>query len=278
MNHLFDLDANQLTESEKQIIDFFYKNEQVIPFLSINEISQSIGVSNATLTRFSKKVGFKSFKELKLSLVTKREATPSSKLQNALEFEETNELPATMIYRDIQQLLETLEQVDATVFQNAAQAIIEKERIFIFSKGVAQSLGHLLEFRLRRFGIQIQNINQSGSEIFETLHALKKTDLVILFCFSKTPRETQVVFDYAKKNGIETICFTDRLHPQMQQIATYPFYISRGNSNEYHSLTSTISFIDALIVAVHRLAPPSYHEQLEKIHQLKESYKKEIPR
>src|SRR5699024_5268399 len=82
MEDLFHIEHSKLTDSEQQIVDFFNKNQQVVPFLSISEISHAIGISNSTLTRFSKKIGFKNFKELKLSFISKGEVTPSTKLQS----------------------------------------------------------------------------------------------------------------------------------------------------------------------------------------------------
>ncbi|AZP03350.1 MurR/RpiR family transcriptional regulator [Jeotgalibaca ciconiae] len=278
MEDLFHIEHSKLTDSEQQIVDFFNKNQQVVPFLSISEISHAIGISNSTLTRFSKKIGFKNFKELKLSFISKGEVTPSTKLQSALYLEKTEEFPNVMIYRDIQQLLETIEHLDVQSFQAAAKAIIEKKRIFVFSKGASKSLGHLLYFRLKRFGIQIQHISSSGSEIFETLHTLNEDDLLVLFFFGKAPRETNIIFDFAQKEKIDAICFSDQLYKSPAQTGTYNFYVSRGLPTEYHSLTSAISFIDSLIVEVSRIAPKEYHEQLQKMHYLKETYKKDIPR
>lgn len=284
MEELFHIDYQDLTESEQKIVNYFNVNQAMAPLLSITEVSKAIGISNATLSRFCRKLGFKNFKELKLALVSSQDVTPASKLQNALHMkqqmdrEQALAVPTQMLYRDIDQILQTIEQLDEKQFSKAAETITKKKRIFVFSKGASNSLGYLLSFRLKRFGIHIQHISLGGSEIFETLHTIGPDDLLVLFFFGKTPRETQVIFDYAKSEQIETICFSDQLYRNPDKIGTFQFYVSRGVPTEYHSFTSAIALIDALVVEVSRLGPASYHEYLQKMHTLKEHYKKDIPR
>ncbi|RPA60801.1 MurR/RpiR family transcriptional regulator [Aerococcus agrisoli] len=284
MEELFHIDYQDLTESEQKIVNYFNVNQAMAPLLSITEVSKAIGISNATLSRFCRKLGFKNFKELKLALVASQDVTPASKLQNALQMKQQKDLVEEMpfvtqrLYRDIDQILQTIEQLDDEQFSKAAEMITQKKRIFVFSKGASKSLGHLLSFRLKRFGINIQHIGLGGSEIFETLHNVGSDDLLVLFFFGKSPRETQVVFDYATSMNIDTICFSDQLYRNPGNIGTFQFYVSRGVPTEYHSLTSAMSLIDALVVEVSRIGPSSYHDHLRKMHSLKEQYKKDIPR
>lgn len=278
MSQLFNVDPRILTESDRKIINYFKKNGHIPALLSINEIGAAIGISNSTLTRFSKKMGFKNFKELKMALLSQQETSPSTKLQNAIRSDHQLNGPESMIQRDIDQLLETMEYLDPTLLRLAAQNLARKRRIYIFSKGATRSLGDLLHFRLRRFGRDVQHICVGGSEIFETLHMMTTDDLIIVFAFGKVPKETRVILDFANKEGITTLYFTDQLYQKPETNGNIPFYVARGLPTEYHSLTSAISLIEALIVEASRIDPELFHNQLNRMHTLKETYKKELPR
>ncbi|MGL5357384.1 MAG: MurR/RpiR family transcriptional regulator, partial [Cetobacterium sp.] len=70
MNVLEYLKQNyfSFTESEKLISDYFLLNKEMVIKLSSKEIGELTNTSAATVVRFSKKLGFSSLNELKLSL------------------------------------------------------------------------------------------------------------------------------------------------------------------------------------------------------------------
>ncbi len=278
MAELFDTSNPQLTASDHKIIAFFANHPQLAPFLSISEVTETIGISNATLTRFAKKTGFANYKELKQAWLTQQRISPSEKLeklrQEAAPFESANAL----IQREIQHLNETAAHLQGESFQQAARAITQKKQVYVFSKGATKALGDLLYFRLNRFGIAIQHLCSSGSEIFETLAHITNQDVLILFGFGKIPKETNVILSYAKEHHITTLLFSDQLYYESHEPTLHHFYVSRGLPDTYHSLTTAIALIDAFIVEVSQLAPEAYQEKLQQLHTLKEQYKKEIPR
>ena len=59
---------NKFTKSEIKVMDFILQNSKYILDHSIGDISAKIGVSDATLSRFAIKIGFKGFNELRFIL------------------------------------------------------------------------------------------------------------------------------------------------------------------------------------------------------------------
>ena len=63
VKHLMMEEYDNMTSVEQAIADFFIKNEEYMDF-SARNISRILYISNATLSRFAKKCGYKGYREL----------------------------------------------------------------------------------------------------------------------------------------------------------------------------------------------------------------------
>ena len=65
---------------------------------------------------------------------------------------------------------------------------------------------------------------------------------------------------------------------EFKEISTYQLHVYRGEATEYHSMCSAIAVIEALVVKIVAVTKEDATAFLNKIHILKEKYKKDIPR
>ncbi|MFR2744990.1 MAG: MurR/RpiR family transcriptional regulator, partial [Clostridium saudiense] len=68
---------NNFYEAEKKIADYIVNNTQKVIDMTISELAESAGASDATVTRFCKKCHMKGFHHLKITLA--RELVESKK-------------------------------------------------------------------------------------------------------------------------------------------------------------------------------------------------------
>ena len=65
-----------LSKSEKQIADFLIENPSKILPLYITDLSSLCGVSEATIVRFAKKIGFEGYQQLKIAIAQEHHTRP----------------------------------------------------------------------------------------------------------------------------------------------------------------------------------------------------------
>lgn len=274
----FTISKGSLTKSQQRILEYIYSNIETIPFMTITDISNELNVSDATITRFSKKVGFPSFKEMKTAILSEIQISPAQKLQNSFEQDNLNNKENLLIYKEIQHLMDTVSQLDKQSLYQAINLLLEAKKIYVFAKGAAKSPAELLVFRLNRFNLDIQLVTASGSELFEKLNNLSSEDAVVLFGFGSIPREIKLVEDHSKKIKASILSFTDRHYNSHSENGVTTFFVARGLPDDYHSMTSIIALIDTLIVEMAKAMPEERKQHLENLFSLKESYKHNIPR
>ena len=128
----------QVTRSEAEIIDYISNNPREFLQDSIGAVSQKLGVSGTTLSRFARRVGCGDYKGLK-RLVSQQEQPvgPAAKL---LETQQGFTVENWMLRQQLC-LEKTLEGLDPQAFEQAAQALLDCHRVFIHAKSASASLG-----------------------------------------------------------------------------------------------------------------------------------------
>lgn len=256
----------QITRSEAEIIDYISNNPREFLPDPIGTVSQKLGVSGTTLSRFARRVGCGDYKGLK-RLVSQQEQ-PAAKL---LEIQQGFTVESWMLRQQLY-LEKTLEGLDPQVFEQAAQALLDCHRVFIHAKSASASLGQLLLFRLRRLGIEAILLPSGGSEVLEGLSQARSDDLVVLFSFSKVSREGRMILAYQRQAGYRTLAFTSRSYLPEDERADMNLFVYRGEAKEYHSMTAPAALVDALVVAVSEKLGDEAVQRLSNLHRLKKAY------
>jgi len=175
-----------LTKSEKQIANFLRKNQEEAAFLSAGEIASRLDLSEATLVRFARKLGFSSYPAMRSVLQDnfRHRVTHSTRLRGRLDdLRDEGDIFDRLTATEIDYLTQALLSINRNEMKKAVSLIREHKRIFVFGLGPSISLVDLLELRLRRFGKDIVPLTSSGREVLESLLTLDSSDLIFVICF-----------------------------------------------------------------------------------------------
>ena len=261
------------TKSEDKIIEFIETQKEDFLFMTINEVAETLNVSDATVSRFAKKVGCEDFKDLKNKVLNQIPSIDASKkMANTIQSEKGMGL-ASYLKKQMYNIEKTLENIDLKDFQKATKSIISAKKIWIFGRKSSRYLAEMLNFRLARVGLDSQILPYAGSEFVEKLAFLDKGDLVIFFSFSKLSKEAKIILDCQKNIPFQTLGFTSRLHAPKEELADINLYAYRGPIDEYHSQTVPMALVDALVINVSDELKEESLDNLKKIKTMKIKYK-----
>ncbi len=126
MIHLFSqINRDDLTETEKIILDFFYQKPENILHMSLNEICNTIYVSNASIIRFCQKLGYTGYNDLKFNI------------RKELNNDEKNADILSIIPRNAYILKDFVEQIDNKAIEKVSQLITDCESIYIYGRDMS---------------------------------------------------------------------------------------------------------------------------------------------
>lgn len=269
----FPEQPEEYTKAEQKILEYISSHTEAFLFMPIGQLAAQLEVSDATISRFTRHVGCRDFKELK-NVVMQQSAGegPAAKMAGTL-FRQSGFTLEHWLQQQQTYLQKTLEQLDAAEFDRAVQAVASAKRIFIHAKSASAGLGQMLLFRLRRMGLCVFLIPSGGSEVLEGLAQAGARDIVIMFMFSKVSREAKMILDYQRESGCRTLAFTSRLYAPRNERADINLYVYRGDTREYHSMAAPVALLDALVVALSENMGAESAERLSRLHDLKDRYR-----
>ena len=269
MDLRLSIPAGELTRAEQKILDYINTNTEAFLFASIGQLAQCLGLSDATVSRFARHVGCRDFKALK-ALVMEQASGPAVKMAGTLH-QETSFSPQNWLMRQQEYLEKTAQLISTQEFEAAVDAICSAQRVFLHGKNASAALAQLLHFRLRRLGVQVSLLPSGGSELLEGLIQAGKTDLVVLFSFSKLSREGRILLEQSRVFGYHTLALVGRTCLPAEERAEISLFAYRGTEKEYHSMAAPAALVDALVIAVTERLGAKGTERLQALHRLKKA-------
>lgn len=143
---IFQIDKTiyeQLSETERYIVDFIIQNENKISYLSITNIADKTFSSPATVSRTIQKCGFKGIAELRY-LISKKD---KDKSKNVSPYA-INKL----LDKVYQESTQTIENIPIPAILKAIDHINNAEKIFIYARGFTAMFAEHFQMYLQLMG------------------------------------------------------------------------------------------------------------------------------
>ncbi len=268
---------DHLTKSEKEIANFIRKNQEESSFLSAGDIARRLDLSEATMVRFARSMGFASYPAMRVVLqeAFRRRVTHAARLRGKLdEMRAEGDILEQLTASEIDYLSQALETVDRKAFRKAVRLMCERERIFVFGVGPSVSLVSLMEIRLTRFGKLVVPLRATGREIADPLVTMSDKDLLFAIGFFDLSAALELVLEHASVVGCPTILLTDTLGSIIGDKASVILAAKRGPMAEFHSLVVPMTIINALLLSIAREDRSQVLENLDKLDQMRDQFRK----
>jgi DNA-binding MurR/RpiR family transcriptional regulator len=268
---------SDLTKSEKRIANYLNQNQDEAAFLSAGEIAERLDLSEATMVRFARTIGFENYPDMRVALQEnfRHRLTHSSRLRSRLDDLHTGgDIFERLVASEIDYLTESLQTLDRNALNAAVELIRTHPRVFVFGLGPSISLVDLLEIRLTRFAHPVIPLKVSGREILEPMMLMEKNDLLIAIGFFNMTPSLQMVLDYANEQHTPVILLTDTLGPMIGTQANVILSARRGPVSEFHSLTVPMTIVNALLLALSSVDQEKVMPSLDKLDQLRDRLKR----
>ncbi|MGL4308089.1 MAG: MurR/RpiR family transcriptional regulator, partial [Cetobacterium sp.] len=168
------------SKSFKKIVDFIRHNQSIVSFISINELAKETQTSPATITRFSKNLGFKGYPEFQ-KIFQKDVEKETSHMK---EFRETlnDEVGENILKEVIETNIELLEEIDAEKLDKQLDQAVEwiksSRKLYILGARGSYALAYYLYFMLKEFREDVELMISGASDFTDRLLYSRKEDLL----------------------------------------------------------------------------------------------------
>jgi len=260
---------SEMSKSEKRIADFIMENPKRITALSIVELSEQCGCSEATVVRFAKRLGLAGYQELRISLASEGETLPIS---SSIRKDDAPEDIYKKICSDIYLSLEkTGRSLDAGNLRRACEAIAGAQRIVVFGLGNSASVAMDASHKLLRAGLHAVAYTDNHMQVIAASHLTEK-DAAIGISHSGASRDTVDALKLAKQHGAVTVAITGSEKAPLLRYTDIPLFTS-ADETEYSilALNSRIAQLAIVDVLYHYIVLNRSETALESIKETERS-------
>jgi DNA-binding MurR/RpiR family transcriptional regulator len=265
---------SKLTRVQKNLIQTILADYEEYIFLSVDDAAKRLGVHKSTLVRLAQSLGYGGYTNLRSDLqdLYRQEITPGEKLGKTLSEVQTDNLYQQVVETETMFLKESLKTIQVEDIHAAAKLLIAARRVFICGRGPQGPLAKLFEFRLRRFGFDVQAITDEGRAILEQLQLLSADDILVLFSFIAVPQEHRNGISLAREIGCPTILITDSVAKEMVDHVTITLAARRGPATIYHTNMVPLAIVTAIILDIAKLKASDVIPALNRLQDLRRQF------
>ncbi|HAG09819.1 MAG TPA: hypothetical protein DCK76_00070 [Desulfotomaculum sp.] len=271
-----------LSKTQKAIAETVLPQPQQYFMLRITECASRLYVSEASLIRFARAIGFNGYNEMKSFCQT--EIMKSYEIKERIihtlqEPIKDNELMKVLLQKEMDNFSVQMEELDYGALEKLAHLISSARTIYIAGMGVATTLVGFLKFRLRRLGVRVQALDEGGYECAENLTSLQREDALVVIGFRRIYEELLTAIDYAKRVGCPVFAITENSLSRLAVRADDHIVIRRGPDKSLNSVAFPIAVCNAVAIMVARLKEPKVTGAINNLEwlnmQMKKNYKGE---
>lgn len=237
MKELHELIHNaNLTKTQKTIAEFILDNSSEACFMTSTEIAQKLSVSESSVIRFSRSLGFSGFMDFQKALrksyqgkvlnISSSITVPSQRAAKASKLGKDSEY-IQLHFNNAAKNLETvfINNTSAS-FREAARLIIKARRRYIVATRGNACLGDYFLLYLKHMLPNVETTASSSISPIDHICSITKDDCLIVFSFPRYSSVDRCVVEMAKEAGASIVVITDKpsalLAPYASALITVP--------------------------------------------------------
>lgn len=205
---------NQLSESEKNILDYVLRHVKETAGYSIRELAGKCYVSTASIFRLVKKLGFEGYTDF-------IDAVRSADKDTERVYKSK---PEKTMNGYLLNIVESLKVISEAKMEQFKQIMIRYPKIYILASGLSQDVANYIYRILTIYGYQVEMPKEDYEVSFAARRA-KKDDVVLVFSYSGDNEKDLEQLNRIFANATPTIIsFTRADNNEIQNMSDLNFY------------------------------------------------------
>jgi DNA-binding MurR/RpiR family transcriptional regulator len=252
------IEGPTMPEALARIAETILGDPETAAHASIVDLAERSGTSTATVTRFSRALGFKGYANLRVAVATETGRAEQARWETDISGDiapddPIDEVLSVITAADTRAIQATAAGLDAEVVDRVATAIANAGRVEIFGLGSSGTAGREMAFRLERIRVPVWYRSDTHTALTNAA-LLQPGDIAIGLSHSGRTREVIETLAEAADHGALTIAVTSFGRSPLAEIADIVFTTSVHETTfrlaALSALHSQLLVLDLIYVAV----------------------------
>jgi DNA-binding MurR/RpiR family transcriptional regulator len=216
--------CENLTKTEEKLSQYIIEHVNGIIYDSIQDIAAKTNTSPAAVIRFSKKLGYNGFAELKLDLAKDNTEEIPLFSEKICEKDSLKTIVKKSLASDTSTVEQTYKLLRIETLNNAVQAMKKAKRIYLFGISSSGICCYDLAQKLSRVGYNVVFYNDFHMQLAATSY-ITKDDVALAVSYSGNTKEINVAMEHAKTQGATTISITQFIKSPLLKFSDLILYV-----------------------------------------------------
>ena len=246
------LKNTRLTKKEKRIAEFFLDEEQRVFLMNVADIAKTIDVSDTSVIRFIKSLGFENFTDFKNSGqedIKSRLDKTNDFIKN-LDIIKENSIEQLYIHKINEEVNKIFNSNSQKQIKKISNLIMKAKNKYIVgfksTAGIANFFGVRLGFMLEN----VSTFNIDDSVVVNSIFNIKQEDILIIFDYPMYSKVAVVLAKIAKENKAKILLFTDSDNAPLSEYSDILYKVKLNGISVFNSLISTQILIEYLLTYI----------------------------
>jgi DNA-binding MurR/RpiR family transcriptional regulator len=244
----------ECTPRQRVLAEFLVQSPESVGFLSINTLATEVGVSEATIFRFCKELGYEGYADLshevQQSIQYKLSTVGRFKLIHKLG-QSTTKGHLSAFERVVAHEMENLAKLSRSIkkadFDKCIKLMAKAKRIFVVGCMGSASLAYYFGYMLSKILPGVVTLNGSGGLQSTMVAGFNSDSLVFLLAFPRYPRATVEIGEWALQKGARIVAITDSHASPIVPLAAISFLIPVGIASFVDAYAAPVTFLNTLV-------------------------------
>lgn len=246
------LKNTRLTKKEKRIAEFFLDEEQRVFLMNVADIAKTIDVSDTSVIRFIKSLGFENFTDFKNSGqedIKSRLDKTNDFIKN-LDIIKENSIEQLYIHKINEEVNKIFNSSSQKQIKKISNLIMKAKNKYIVgfksTAGIANFFGVRLGFMLEN----VSTFNIDDSVVVNSIFNIKQEDILIIFDYPMYSKAAVVLAKIVRENKAKILLFTDSDNAPLSEYSDILYKVKLNGISVFNSLISTQILIEYLLTYI----------------------------
>lgn len=208
-------------DTEKKIGDYIVRNPKKVVDMTVGELAKECGVSEASVSRFCKRIELKGFHHLKISLARELvDAKDDGEISGHISVDDMEGSLRGILSNKMEELRQTVAMIDREELKKILGVINNADTVLMTAVGNTIPVAMDGAYKLNQIGIRAMS-----TPIWETElgYSYNLTDKDVVVAISNSGESTGVIqiLEAAKSRGAVAISITNNSRSSVAELSTY---------------------------------------------------------
>ena len=253
------------SKGEKAVANYILGNYSEASLLSSSEVAEKSGVSDTTVIRFARDLGFKGYLDFKKTLRSSAYTTIGMyEMLCNMNVDSDNEYVANYMLSAISDLQSFVQRLDYELVSTIAKVLLNANQVYIGGLGSDAVIAEYLFTYLRKMGFHLTLLIEEGQTLREHLLNITESDALIMCSYPRQFNDEKEMARRAKKAGAKVITITNSVAEAITLNEDYRVVITDQKRTFFNSYVVPMAFCNLLLLKINELAPSRVEKAMKR--------------